>query len=98
MPKIELEIKARLEKVLCDAFETKMASSGYNSKAEGLRKQIRNFLTKQPTIANSCFTVFFLAIKPRLSSIDLLTHSALAQGTGFEPVLPLGKRLSRPPR
>ncbi len=46
MPKIELEIKAQLEKELYEAFETKMASSGYNSKAERLREQIGNFLVK----------------------------------------------------
>ena len=46
MPKIELEIKAKLEKELYEVFEAKMASSGYNSKAEWLREQIRNFLAE----------------------------------------------------
>lgn len=46
MPKIELEIKAKLEKELCEAFEEKLASSDYNFKAEWLREQIRNFLSK----------------------------------------------------
>jgi len=46
MPKIELEIKAQLKKDIYEAFETKLKSSGYNSKAEWLRDQIRNFLGK----------------------------------------------------
>jgi hypothetical protein len=40
MPKIEVEIKAKLEKELYEAFEEKPACSGYNSKAEWLREQI----------------------------------------------------------
>jgi len=46
MPKIELEIKAQLEKEIYEAFEGKLASSGYNSKAEWLREKIRDFLAK----------------------------------------------------
>ncbi len=44
MPKIELEVKAKIEKDILEAFEQKLKSSGYNSKAEWLREQIRNFL------------------------------------------------------
>jgi hypothetical protein len=44
MPKIELEIKAQLEKDIQEAFKAKLKASGYNSKAEWLREQIRNFL------------------------------------------------------
>jgi hypothetical protein len=46
MPKIELEIKTQLEKDIHEAFEAKLNASGYNSKAEWLREQIRNFLGK----------------------------------------------------
>ncbi|MFH1788923.1 MAG: hypothetical protein ABH834_06055 [Candidatus Altiarchaeota archaeon] len=46
MPKIELEIKAQLERDIQEAFEAKFKVSGYNSKAEWLREQIRNFLGK----------------------------------------------------
>jgi len=46
VPKIELEIKAKLEKELYEAFEVRLTNSGYNSKAEWLREQIRNFLSK----------------------------------------------------
>ncbi len=46
MPKIELEIKAQLEKGIYEAFEAKLKVSGYNSKAEWLREQIRNFIAK----------------------------------------------------
>jgi hypothetical protein len=34
MPKIELEIKAQIEKEIHKAFEAKLKASGYNSKAE----------------------------------------------------------------
>lgn len=44
MPKIELEIKAQIEKEIHEAFEIKLKVVGYNSKAEWLREQIRNFL------------------------------------------------------
>ncbi len=40
MSKIELEIKTNWK------LKEKMASSSYNSKAEWLREQIRNFLAK----------------------------------------------------
>lgn len=46
MPKIELEIKAQLEKEIQEVFEAKLKVSGYNSKAEWLREQIQNFLAK----------------------------------------------------
>jgi len=46
MPKIELEIKAQLEKEVYDAFVARLANSGYNSKAEWLREKIRDFLAK----------------------------------------------------
>jgi hypothetical protein len=46
MSKIELEIKAQIEKDIYEAFEAKLKASGYNSKAEWLREQIRNFLGK----------------------------------------------------
>ena len=46
MPKVEVEIKAQLEKEIYEASEGRMANSGYNSKAEWLREQIRNFLAK----------------------------------------------------
>ena len=46
MPKIELEIKAQLEKDISDTFEAKLKPSSYNSKTEWLREQIRNFLAK----------------------------------------------------
>ena len=46
MPKIELEINAQVEEGVLDAFQAKLKNSGYNSKAEWLREQIRNFLAK----------------------------------------------------
>lgn len=46
MPKTELEIKSQIEKDIHEAFEAKLKASGYNSKAEWLREQIRNFLVK----------------------------------------------------
>jgi hypothetical protein len=46
IPKTELEIKAQLEKDILEAFQAKLKASGYNSKAERLREQIRNFLAK----------------------------------------------------
>lgn len=46
MPKIEMGIKAKLEKDLYQAFEERLASSGYNSKVEWLREHIRAFLSK----------------------------------------------------
>jgi len=46
IPKIELEIKAQVEKEIYETFEAKLKISGYNSKAEWLREQIRNFLEK----------------------------------------------------
>ncbi len=46
MPKTELEIKAQIEKEVYEAFEAKLKVSGYNSKVEWLREQIRNFLAK----------------------------------------------------
>ena len=44
MPKIELEIKAQIEKDILEGFEAKLKVSGYNSKAEWLREQVRNFI------------------------------------------------------
>lgn len=46
MSKIELEIKAQVEKDIHEAFEAKLKASGYNSKAEWLREKIRNFLAE----------------------------------------------------
>ena len=46
MPKIELEIKAKVEKEIQEVFEAKLKTSGYNSKVEWLREQIRNFLAE----------------------------------------------------
>jgi len=46
MPKIELEIKAQLERDIYETFEAKLKVFGYNSKAEWLRGQIRDFLAK----------------------------------------------------
>lgn len=46
MPKIELEIKTQIEKDILETFQVKLKASGYNSKAEWLREQIRNFLAK----------------------------------------------------
>ena len=46
MPKIELEIKAQIEEGIQEAFKAKLRPSGYNSKAEWLREQIRNLLGK----------------------------------------------------
>lgn len=47
MPKIELETKAKLERDIYEVFEAKLKASGYNSKAEWLREQIRNFLNRR---------------------------------------------------
>ncbi len=46
MSKFELEIKAQVEKDIHEAVEEKLKASDYNSKAEWLREQIRNFLGK----------------------------------------------------
>ncbi len=46
MSKFELEIKAQIEKDIHEDFEAKLKVSGYNSKAEWLREQIRNFLAE----------------------------------------------------
>ena len=51
MTKIELEIKAQLERDVLEAFEVKLKASDYNSKAEWLREQVRNSLSK---IAENC--------------------------------------------
>jgi len=46
MPKIEVEIKAQLEKEVSEVIEGRLTSLDYNSKAEWLREKIRDFLTK----------------------------------------------------
>ena len=43
---MELEIKAQLEKGILEAFQAKLKTSGYDSKAEWLREQIRIFLSE----------------------------------------------------